>query len=81
MTHEIGHMNTIPQKRALIISDYTAEYEANRWAMYRLDELGWPETAAEFEKYIREVADLKMIDDNEEYIEAATDLILELGLT
>ena len=81
IAHELGHINTIPQKEAMFVSDYTAEFEANRWAMYRLDELEWSEVTAEFERYIHEMANLKMTDDNEEYIEAATDLILELGLT
>jgi hypothetical protein len=81
MAHEIGHANTIPQKNAMYVSDYTAEYEANRWAMYRLDELKWVEVIAELEKYIHEMADLEVSEDTIEYKEAATDLILDLGLT
>jgi len=82
LIHEIGHLNTIPQKNAMFVSDYTAEYEANRWAMYRLDELKWQGVTIEYEKFLHELSNMKIEDDcDEEYQEAAKDVILELGLT
>lgn len=82
LVHEIGHMNTLPDKDAYYTSNYTAEYEANRWALYRLDELNWTSTSGWYEQYLHEMSGLEVTDeDDEEYQEAATDLLLELGLT
>jgi len=81
LLHEIGHLNTIPNLQAMFVSDYKAEYEANRWAMYRLDELKWPEVSGEYQRYLHDMAAITIDDDlDEEYKEAATDLLEELEL-
>jgi len=82
LAHEIGHLNIVPTKQALLISNYTMEYEANKWALYRLDELDWNEVLLWYTDYLQELARLDILDDDdEEYQEAAMNLILELGLT
>jgi hypothetical protein len=82
LAHEIGHLNTVPTKIALYTSDYTMEYEANKWALYRLDELDWFEVLLWYTTYLQELSRLEPTDENdEEYQEAATDLLLELELT
>ena len=82
LAHEIGHLNTVPTKKALYTSDYTMEYEANKWALYRLDELDWVEVLLWYTTYLQELARLEVTDENdEEYQEAAVDLLLELELT
>lgn len=81
LLHEIGHFITIPRQLAMFVSDYKAEYEANRWAMYRLDELNWPEILGEYKRYLQDLASMKTEDDlDEEYQEAASDLLEELEL-
>ena len=81
LAHEIGHLNVVPTKIALFTSDYTMEYEANKWALYRLDELDWNEVLLWYTNYLQELARLDIIDDDdEEYQEAAVDLLLELEL-
>lgn len=80
LTHEIGHMNT--EKKAIMVLDYQSEYDANRWAMYRLDELGWKKVSSWYENYLYEMSRIEIKDElDEEYQQAATDLILDLGLT
>lgn len=81
LAHEIGHMNTISNTTCIYMSDYTAEYEANRWALYRLDELQWHTVSGQYENYLKEMASIEVTDeDDEEYQEAATDLLEELEL-
>jgi len=81
LIHEIGHMNTVQKTTCLYMSDYTAEYEANRWALYRLDELQWHTVSGQYQNYLKDLAMLEVTDeDDEEYQEAATDLLLELEL-
>ena len=81
LAHEIGHLNVVPTKTALYTSDYTMEYEANKWALYRLDELDWFEVLLWYTNYLQELARLEPTDENdEEYQEAAVDLLLELEL-
>lgn len=81
LTHEIGHMNTIANTDSLYVSDYTAEYEANRWAMYRLDEMNLPDISGAYQIYLKELACMEVKDDyDEEYQEAAADLLQELEL-
>jgi len=81
LTHEIGHLNTIPEINSIFISDYAAEYEANRWALYRLDELEMYEQLGSYQNYLKELAMMDIEDeDDEEYQEAAADLLQELEL-
>lgn len=79
LTHEIGHMNTYQD--AMFISTYAAEYEANKWALYRLDELGKNDELHEYKIYLNELANLNIEDeDDEEYQTAAVDLLLEMEI-
>lgn len=81
LTHEIGHMNTIPELKSIYISDYAAEYEANRWALYRLDELSMHDHIGSYQNYLKELAMMEIEDDDDaEYQEAAMDLLQELEL-
>ena len=81
LIHEIGHMNTISSTPSYYLSDYTAEYEANRWAMYRLDELKWYSLSGKYQEYLQEISALEVTDEeDEEYKEAAVDLLQELEL-
>jgi hypothetical protein len=81
LIHELGHKNTLTQDNYLTISDYRAEYEANCWALYRLDELGWSEIFGEYKRYLHELAVISITnEEDEQYQEAAADLLLELEL-
>jgi len=81
LTHEIGHKNTVPSRKHMSTSDYYDEYEAHRWAMYRLDELGWKETFGEYRRYLQELSSMTTADEEEEeYQEAAVDVLQELEL-
>ena len=81
LIHEIGHMQYYIEKPSIFVSDYTAEYEANRWSLYRLDELKWSAVQTEYEKYLYEISRMEIEEElDEEYQEAATDLLLELEL-
>lgn len=81
LIHEIGHMNTHPKTDYIYMSDYAAEYEANRWALYRLDELQWHTISGQYENYLKDLALLEITDDvDEEYQEAAADLLQNLEL-
>jgi hypothetical protein len=79
LVHEIGHMNTT--KDCLLMSTYTAEYEANRWALFRLDEMDWQDTVGWYKIYLYDLAFMSITDeDDEEYQEAATELLQELEI-
>lgn len=77
LVHEIGHMNTYQE--GFFCTTYSEEYEANQWALYRLDELGWFEELGWYKIYLDEMAHLEVTDDDEEeYQTAARDLLMEM---
>jgi len=81
LIHEIGHMNTVQKTTCFYMSEYAAEYEANRWALYRLDELQWHTISGQYQNYLKDLAAMEVTDeDDEEYQEAAADLLQELEL-
>lgn len=80
LTHEIGHANTIP-KDCIYMTDYGCEFDANKWALMRLDELGWSTLTDSYIKYLEYIANLDPIEEDLEYKEAATDLLKQLQLT
>ena len=52
LVHEIGHLNTYQD--AIFRTTYAAEYEANKWALYRVDELNWEEELGWYKIYLDE---------------------------
>jgi len=76
LTHEIGHMNTV-NNDSLLVTDYSAEYEANKWAINRLTELNWTENLYHYKSYLLEMVGL-VNEEDEQYKEAAIDLLAEM---
>lgn len=76
LLHEIGHSNTISSKKSLYVSDYSAEYDANKWVLNRLKTLKRDDLILEYIKYLKHMSQLKSDDDvTIQYKLAAKDLL------
>jgi len=76
LLHEIGHMNTLSSIESIFVSDYAAEYAANKWVLEKLKEKEEFAMLTQFKIYLRKLASIKTKDSIEqEYKLAAKDIL------